>query len=276
MSKLLGLWTSLLAAYPDVDFAAYGVRAIKILAIIAGLVIAGQAGGRLINGLLRPGRIPGAWDEGRIKTMRGLVRSLLRYSLYLIGALMVLEELGGLPTSILAGAGIVGLAIGFGAQNLVRDVITGFFILFEDQFVVGDYVTIAGVTGTVEDIGLRVTRIREENGGLHVISNGDIKQVANMCRGPIGVLVEVGVSYEQDLDRVMAAIGDAVGRVTAEHREMVLEEPRVLGVSDFSKAGVVLQVAAKVKPMQQWAFERHLRKGIKDALDAAGITIFSP
>lgn len=276
MSKLLGLWADLLAAYPDVDFTAYGVRAIRILAIIAGLIIAGKVGSRLINGLMRPDRIPGVWDESRIRTMRGLVNSLLRYSLYFIGTVMVLDELGVPTSSVLAGAGIVGLAIGFGAQNLVRDVITGFFILFEDQFVVGDYVTIAGITGTVEDIGLRVTRIREATGELHIISNGEIKQVANMCRGPIGVLVEVSIAYEQDLDRVIETIEDAVRRVAAEHREMVLEEPRVLGVSGFGDTGVILQVAAKVRPMQQWAFERLLRKGIKDALDEAGITISRP
>lgn len=276
MSRLLDIWISLLTTFPANNVAIYSVKVVRILLIIIGLVLAGQIGNRLIGGLLRPDRIPGTWDECRIRTMRGLVKSLLRYVLYFVGAIMILSELNVDTRSVLAGAGILGLAIGFGAQNLVRDVITGFFILFEDQLAVGDYVTIAGVTGTVEDMGLRVTKIREMTGELHIISNGEIKMVTNMARGAMGVLVEVSVSYQQDLDEVTRVIEAAAGRVAAEYREIVLEEPRVLGVSGFGEGGVTLQVFAKVKPMQQWAFGRKLRKAIKEALDAAGIPISYP
>ena len=276
MPRLLDIWISLLTTFPANNVAIYGVKVVRILLIIIGLILAGQIGSRLIGGLMRPDRIPGTWDERRIKTIRGLVKSLLRYTLYFVGAIMILSELNVDTRSILAGAGIVGLAIGFGAQNLVRDVITGFFILFEDQFAVGDYVTIAGVTGTVEDMGLRVTKIREATGELHIVANGEIKQVTNMARGAMGVLVEVSVAYDQDLDEATAVIETAAGRVADASREVVLEEPRVLGVSGFGEAGVTLQVFAKVKPMQQWAFGRQLRKAIKEALDAAGIAISYP
>ncbi len=234
MSELLHLWIGPLSAY--------GIKIIRIILIVIGLMLTGKVGSRLINGLMRPGRIPGVWDERRIKTMRGLFKSMLRYVLYFVGAIMILSELNVNTSSILAGAGIIGLAVGFGAQNLVRDVVTGFFILFEDQFAVGDYVTIAGVTGTVEDMGLRVTKIREATGELQIISNGEIKQVSNMSRGAMSVLVEVRVAREQDLDRVTAVIEAAVRKVADEHREIVLEEPRVLGVSGFEGAGVSLQV----------------------------------
>ena len=277
MPRLLNLWVSLLSSIPANNIAIYSIKAAaRILLIIIGLILAGQIGNRLISGLMRPDRIPGAWDERRVKTMRGLIKSLLRYALYFVGIIMILHELGVDTTSVLTGAGIIGLAIGFGAQSLVRDVITGFFILFEDQFAVGDYIAVAGVTGTVEDIGLRVTKIREATGELHIISNGEIKQVTNMARGAMGVLVEVSISYKQNLDEAIAVIETAAGRVADEHREVVLDEPRVLGVSSFGEAGVNLQVFAKVKPMQQWAFGRQLRRAIKEALDAAGIGISYP
>jgi small conductance mechanosensitive channel len=159
---------------------AYGDKVIRILLIIVGLILTGKIGNRLINGLMRPGRIPGVWDERRVRTMSGLIKSLLRYVLYFIGVIMILSELNVDTRSILAGAGIIGLAVGIGAQSLVRDVVTGFFILFEDQFAVGDRVTIAGVSGTVEDLGLRVTKIRDATGELHIISNGEIKQVSRL------------------------------------------------------------------------------------------------
>ncbi|MGD0622404.1 MAG: mechanosensitive ion channel domain-containing protein [Thermacetogeniaceae bacterium] len=179
MLRLLNFWI-LLIAFLNSNIQVYGVKAIRILLIIAGLILTGKVGKRLINGLMRQGRIPGTWNERRIKTLRGVIQSLLRYTLYFVGAIMILSELNVDTRSILAGAGIIGLAVGIGAQNLVRDVVTGFFILFEDQFAVGDYVTIAGVTGTVEDMGLRVTKIREATGELNIISNGEIKQVARL------------------------------------------------------------------------------------------------
>jgi small conductance mechanosensitive channel len=273
MAKLLGLWIGLLTAFPTVDIELYGIKIVRIMLILVGLILAGRAGGQLINGLLRLDRIPGSWNERRVKTLRGLIRSLLRYALYFVGAIMVLSELNVNTSSILAGAGIIGLAVGFGAQNLVRDVVTGFFILFEDQFAIGDYVTIAGVTGTVEDMGMRVTKIRESSGILHIISNGAISEVTNMARGAMGALVEISVDGHQDLNRVTVTIETAIRMVADAHREIVVEEPRVLGVSGFSGGNVTLQVTAKVKPMQQWEFERQLRKAIKEALDGAGIAL---
>jgi small conductance mechanosensitive channel len=177
MLRLFNFWI-ILMAFLSSNLQIYGVKAIRILFIVLGLVLTGAVSNRLISGLMN--RIPGTWNERRIKTLRDVIQSLLRYALYFVGAIMILSELNVDTRSILAGVGIVGLAAGIGAQNLVKDVVTGFFILFEDQFAVGDYVNIAGVTGTVEDMGLRMTMVREPNGDLHIISNGEITQVARL------------------------------------------------------------------------------------------------
>ncbi len=269
-------WGELLHYELGDKFFDYGVILLRILLIVAGLAAAGKIGRRLIEAFLRPEKLPGKFTERRVNTLRGLARSFLRYALYFVGIIMVLGELGVNTSSLLAGAGIVGLALGFGAQNLVRDVISGFFILFEDQYAVGDYVTVAGVSGTVEEIGLRVTKIREWTGQLHIIPNGEIKQVTNFARGGMGVLVEIEIAYEENLDRAIEVINNACRRAAEEHSDIVLEEPRVLGVARLDGSGSTLQVFGKVKPMQQWTFARELRLRIKEELDEAGITIASP
>jgi small conductance mechanosensitive channel len=177
MLRLLDFWI-LLIAFLNSNIQVYGVKAIRILLIFVGLVLTEKISNRLISGLI--GRIPGTWNERRTKTLRGVIQNLLRYALYFVGVIMILSELNVNTGSILAGVGVVGLAVGIGAQSLVKDVVNGFFILFEDQFAVGDYVNIAGVTGTVEDMGLRVTKIREATGDLHIISNGEITQVTRL------------------------------------------------------------------------------------------------
>ncbi|MGB9792335.1 MAG: mechanosensitive ion channel family protein [Thermacetogeniaceae bacterium] len=262
--------SALMRSFSEGQLAAYGRTLGHILLIVVLMALAWRLGRRLIDGLLRPERLPGGWDERRVRTVQGLLRSLLRYTIYFVGAMMVLGELGVKTESILAGAGIIGLAVGFGAQNLVRDVISGFFILFEDQYAVGDYVSVANVTGTVEEIGLRVTKLREPGGQLHIIPNGEIKIVTNFSRGGIAVDIEVTVAYEEDISRATEVINEVCRRVS-EGNPAVLEEPRVLGVKKLGRLGVTLQVFGKVKPMEQWSFARELRKGIKEALDAAGI-----
>lgn len=276
MSEFMNLWTELLTSFSEERLEEYGLHLLRILVIIAGFILAGRVGRRLIDGIMRPDRIPGKWDERRIHTMRGLFRSLLRYALYFFGGMVVLSELGINTASLIAGAGIVGLAIGFGAQNLVRDVISGFFILFEDQFAVGDYVTLAGVTGYVEEMGLRVTKIREWTGELHIIPNGEIKQVANLSRGEMGVVVEVEIAYEEDISRAISVIDRVCHELAGEKAGVVLEEPRVLGVEELGASGVRVRIFGKVKPMEQWAFARELRKRLKEALDEAGIEIPYP
>jgi small conductance mechanosensitive channel len=276
MGELAHMWEEIVASFSLSALVSYSTILLRIILIIAGLIIAGHFGKKLIDGFLKPERIPGTWDERRILTLRGLAWSLLRYSLYIIGGMMVLSELGVNTASLLAGVGIAGLAIGFGAQNLVRDVISRFFILFEDQFAVGDFVTIAGVTGTVEEMGLRVTKVREWDGTLHIIPNGEISKVANHSRGSMGVRVEVDIAYEENVDRAIEVLERICKEAAADHREIIIEEPTVLGVSSLGESGVTIQIFGKVQPMQQWQFARELRRRIKEAFDREGIEIPYP
>jgi len=211
----------------------------------------------------------------RARTLSALTLSVMRYVVYFVAGIMVLQTFGVNTGSIIASAGIAGLAIGFGAQNLVKDVISGFFILFEDQFSVGEYVTVAGVTGTVEELGLRSTTIREWTGHVHTIPNGEIVQVKNYERNPILAVVAVNIAYEADIDEAIAVINKTLGKLFNE-REDILEMPTVLGVEALSESSVDLKVTAKCRTGQQWAVEREMRKRIKQDLDAAGIPIPFP
>jgi len=258
------------------DLPAEAVVALRIAVIILVSAVISKLGRRLIDTFLNPERISGGLSDRRVNTLRGLARSLLKYSIYFIGGVMILEELGVSTTSILAGAGVLGLAVGFGAQNLVRDVITGFFILFEDQYAVGDYVTVSGVTGYVADMGLRVTKIRSWTGELHIIPNGKIEQVTNYSRTGAGVLVEVSVAYEEDLDHVISVINDTCHKMAQEKPDLVIEEPRALGVVSLSDSGVTIQVFGLVKPLQHWGFARELRKRLKEEFERVGIEIPYP
>lgn len=211
----------------------------------------------------------------RAKTLSALLLSVMRYVVYFIAGVMVLQTFGVQTGSIIASAGIAGLALGFGAQNLVKDVISGFFIIFEDQFSVGEYVTVAGITGTVEELGLRATTIREWTGHLHTIPNGEITTVKNYERGPILAVVNVGIAYKTNIDHAMEVIRNTAERVFHE-QEDVLEMPNVQGVEALTDTGVELQVTAKCVAGKQWAIQRELLKRIKEDLEAADIEIAFP
>jgi len=214
-------------------------------------------------------------EEKRAKTLSALLLSIMRYLVYFIAGIMVLQTFGVQTSSILASAGIAGLAVGFGAQNLVKDFISGFFIIFEDQFSVGDYVTVAGITGVVEELGLRSTRIREWTGHLHTIPNGEITKVKNYNRGAILALVTVGIAYEEDIDKAIEVMRQTCEKVYKE-RDDILEVPVVLGVEALSDSSVDVLVTANTKPGRQWAVQRELRKRFKQDLETAGIEIPFP
>ncbi|MDW7675365.1 MAG: mechanosensitive ion channel family protein [Bacillota bacterium] len=214
-------------------------------------------------------------DQKRSDTLRGLLKSILRYGVYFVAGVMILDNFGVRTSSILAGAGIIGLAVGFGAQNLVRDIITGFFIIFEDQYSVGDYVTVAGVTGTVQDLGLRTTSIREWTGQIHIIPNGEVGQVTNFSRGQMASIVLVSIAYEEDIDQAIMVLTQEAIKARGEFPQ-ILEDPVVQGVTELGASEVVLRVVAFTTPGEQWAMERELRKRFKIALDKAGIEIPYP
>lgn len=221
-----------------------------------------------------------ALDEQRKRAetlSRVLVRVLDIVAVF-VAVLLVLGELEIPLGPLLASAGIVGVALGFGAQSLVRDTLAGMFILIENQYRAGDVVTVAGVSGTVEEVGLRRTVLRDIDGIVHSVSNGEIVISSNMTRGWSRVNLNVSVGYDQDLDRARAVI-DRVGAELAADPDwatLILEPPKVLRVDAFEESGIALKVLATTKPMKQWEVAGELRQRIKVAFDAEGIEIPFP
>ncbi|HHW14792.1 MAG TPA: mechanosensitive ion channel family protein [Firmicutes bacterium] len=215
------------------------------------------------------------FDERRAKTLSTLTASLARYGIYFFAGVMILQNLGFNTTSILTAAGIGGLAVGFGAQNLVRDVITGFFILLEDQFGVGDWITAGGVSGVVEAMGIRITKIRDFGGELHIVPNGQITQVTNHMGPSMRVMFDVQVSYDTDLDKALKVLQEVLDAY-AKDNDRLVERPQALGVHEFTESGVNLLVLARTRPMEQWGVERELKQRIKERFDAEGIEMPYP
>ncbi|MCD7035293.1 mechanosensitive ion channel family protein [Metabacillus sp. GX 13764] len=214
-------------------------------------------------------------SERRELTMVKLLENILTYVVYFVALMMILETLTINVTSLVAGAGIVGLAIGFGAQNLVRDIITGFFIIFEDQFSVGDYIKVNAFEGTVEEIGLRTTKIKSWTGELHILPNGSISEVTNFSLHNSTAVVDFNVSYESDVTEVERLVEDLLRVLPAKYEDMV-SMPELLGVQNFGASEIVMRVVCETAPMRHWYVGRMIRKEIKLMLDGHGIEIPFP
>ncbi len=193
-------------------------------------------------------------------------------------ALIVLRELDVDITPVLTGAGIAGLAVGFGAQTLVRDVITGFFLIVEDQVRVGDVAMVNGTGGLVEQINLRTIVLRDLEGVVHVIPNGEIKTLANRTKDFSFYVIDLGVEYDADTDRVVAMLKDVGADLQADEAfaPFILAPVEVLGVDAFSDSSVTLRLRIKTIPLKQWEVGRELRRRIKRAMDREGIKIPFP
>lgn len=207
-------------------------------------------------------------DTRRIENISAVIKSLVRYIAYFVAGLMILEALGFDTKALLAGAGIIGLAVGFGAQSLVKDVVTGLFLLFEDQFSVGDHVDIAGVSGIVEEVGIRVTQVRDFSGALHTVPNGSITTTTNWSRGNMRVMVEVPVAYGEDIDKAISILEEMCNSFET---QSVKEGPKVLGVTRLGESDIGITIWAMTAPGAQWGIEREIRKRAKKGLEAAGI-----
>lgn len=214
----------------------------------------------------------------RILTSSNLLRSAARYVIWPIAAIMILSELNVDVGALVATAGIAGLALGFGAQTLVQDVISGIFLLFDDTIHVGDLVRIGNDTGTVEEIGVRLIRVRKFDGELLMVPAGELRVFGNKSIAFARVVVPVGLSYEQDVDTVlpvMQRVADAWAE-TAEADLLPDEPPTVQALMDFGDSAVTARIVAKVKPGTQFDAERDLRLRLKRAFDARGIEIPFP
>lgn len=215
-------------------------------------------------------------DEKKSTTLAGILKSIVKYTVYIIIAISALNVLN-IPTApLLATAGLGGLAVGFGAQSLVKDVFTGFFILFEDQYGVGDYVTIGTMTGTVEDIGLRISKIKSFNGDLHIIPNGEVKIVTNHSRGNSLAIIDIGVSYEADAEEAISVLEELTEGYYKSKPEGILQKPEVLGIVKLNESDVIIRIIVQTKPLSHWEIERDMRKLILEAFKEQKIEIPYP
>ncbi|UJF33324.1 mechanosensitive ion channel family protein [Paenibacillus hexagrammi] len=218
---------------------------------------------------------PLKFDARRTNTIGRLIHNLISYTVNFICILLILGQIGVNLGPLLAGAGVLGLAIGFGAQSLVKDVITGFFIIFEDQFGVGDVIQIDQVKGTVEEIGIRVTRIKSWTGEVHIIPNGNIKQVTNFSIHNSMAVVDVSIAYESDIDRAIEVLKETTQTMFGK-LDNIVKEPDVLGVQMLGSSEVVLRIVTECKPNTQFEIARKMNEEIKKQLDANDIEIPYP
>lgn len=258
----------------EIDFlawtAVYGSIILKIIAIFffSGVLI--EVVNTILEDLVLRSEDLNELQRQRRLTIIPLFKSFLRYVIYFTAGVAILKLIGIDPTPILAGAGIIGLAVGFGAQNLVNDIVCGFFILFENYYLVGDFIEVSQASGFVEAIDLRTTRIRHPNGKQHILRNGEIKDIVNYSKGYIYAVVEVGVAYGSNLDRVYEILEELGKQLNKNHPE-VLEPTRVDGLERFGESELLIRTITKVKPGNHFRIERLLRKMIKDEFDREGI-----
>ncbi len=219
-------------------------------------------------------RAAGPKDEAarrRLQTLSAIFRGAIQTIISFIGLMFLLESLAVGIAPILASAGVLGIAVGFGAQSLIKDLFSGLLILLEDQYSVGDTVKIGDASGTVEQLTLRVTRIRGLDGALTSIPNGSISIVSNMSKDWSRVVLDVEVSYAEDIDRAMKLMVDAAQQIKKEMHNDILEEPLMLGVDKLSSTSVTLRLMVKTSPTKHFEIGRELRRRIKFAFEREGI-----
>ena len=211
----------------------------------------------------------------RASTMGSLLTSISTGLILAIVVVMVLSKVGIDVAPIIASAGIIGVALGFGAQNLVKDFLSGIFMILEDQYGVGDVIDAGEATGTVEAVSLRVTRLRDVNGTVWYVRNGEIARIGNQSQNWARTVLDITVSYDSDLAHVQSVLGDEAHQLFVDEQfaGVILEEPEVWGVENFDKDGAVVRLVLKTAPLQQWFVARAMRQRIKERFDAEGISI---
>ncbi len=215
-----------------------------------------------------------AMSERKANTLNSITSSVTKYVIYFIGIFSILNLLGVDPKSLLVVASAGSVAIGLGAQSVVTDMMEGFFILFEDHYAVGDVVTIQNITGVVEGVTLRSTKIRDPQGRMHIIPNGSVGTVTNLCNDFINAIVTVGISYGENIDRVLAILENEM-TLTSDITS-ILETPTVVGVVGLDDSAVSIRIVAKCEVKTNYAVEAELRKRIKNRFDKEGIEIPFP
>ena len=257
----------------SIDLEKIVLKVISILVIFLIASIVYKISVRLVDKLIaKQKKFKVGLDEKRVKTISIVLKSFLKYTIYFFAFSAVLYQFFGAISLTFASIG--GVAIGLGAQNLIKDVVNGFFMVFEDQFSVGDYIHIADKGGVVQSIGLRLTKLKDFNGDIHIIPTGSVGQITNHCRSDMRVLVDVDIAYEEDIDRVTSILEGVCEEFKG--NDQIVEGPKVLGVSALKDSGVTFSIWATTKPMAQWECEREIRKHVKKALDREGVEIPYP
>ncbi len=216
--------------------------------------------------------------EKRVKTLTGLLNAIATTLVWVIAVIMGLDQIGLDITPIIAGAGIAGLAVGFGAQNLVRDVINGFFIILENQIRIGDVAIVNGTGGLVEAITYRTITLRDLHGTVHIFPNGTVTTLSNMTTGWSGCVLDIRVAYKEDTDKV-AAVMRQVGEELQQDPDLgpkILEPMEIMGVDRFGESEVIVRGRLKTVPIQQWTVGREYRRRLKKAFEREGIEIPFP
>ena len=216
----------------------------------------------------------------RAEAIESVLKSLVTVAIWSIAVLLILGELNINLAPLIAGAGIAGIALGFGAQSMVRDFLGGLFILIEDQYGVGDVIEVDDIAGTVEDISLRSTRVRDVEGTVWHIANGEISKVGNHSQLWSNCVIDVDIAYDTDVREAMQVLddtADAMWREAREHKsDVIIADPVVQGVQALGESAITLRLVVKTDPLSQWQVQRELRLRIKEAFDAAGIAIPFP
>ncbi|MFW5734316.1 MAG: mechanosensitive ion channel family protein [Oceanidesulfovibrio sp.] len=252
---------------------------LRILLILILLIITLKVMGVITRrGFKRLGKNRDTEYLKRVDTMRGIISFTLKVALLIVALLMILGEVGIELGPILAAAGVIGLAVSFGAQNLVQDVISGFFLLLEDQVRVGDVVQTVGKAGVVERITLRLIVLRDLSGNVHFIRNGNIDVITNMTKDFSYYVFDVGVAYREDVDEVIEAIKevDEDMRADAGFNAEILAPIEILGLDKFGDSAVVVRARTRTKPGSQWTIGREFNKRLKKTFDDKGIEIPFP
>jgi moderate conductance mechanosensitive channel len=217
-------------------------------------------------------------EKKREETLVRIFKAILGVVIWVVALLMILQELGVAIAPLLAAAGVAGLAFGFGGQYLIRDLISGLFIVLENQYRVGDVVCVGSTCGLVEDMTLRMTTLRDLNGTVHHIPHGEVNQVSNMTKKFARVNLDVGVSYASNLEKVINVV-NKVGNELAEDpiwKESIIKAPQFLRVDDFAESAIIIKILGETKPIKQWDVTGELRKRLKIAFDKEGIVIPFP
>ena len=253
---------------------------IFLISVVALIVIKGAdiLSARAISSVKKYKRKDEEEFKKRADTLKSVIKYVFNITVLIIAFGMILQELGINVGPILAAAGVLGLAVGFGAQSLVTDLISGFFILLQDQIRVGDVVEVAGKSGLVEDVNLKMTILRDLAGNVHYIPNGDISVVTNMTKGYSRYLFEIGVAYRENVDEVIEVIKkvDEELRNDPDYASDILEPMEILGLDQFADSALIIKARTKTKPIKQWRVAREFNRRLKIEFDKRDIEIPFP